>query len=200
MNKQAPLLIGITGGIGAGKSTVARIFHILGIPVYSADDRAKWLMVHNPDLKHQIITEFGNDAYQHDGSLNAQYLAGKVFSDPESTQKINSFVHPAVKTDFEQWACQQPVPYVLKEAALLFETGSYKDLDKIINVSAPLKVRVNRILTRDPHRSEKQINAIIDRQLPDEEKNELADFVVKNTENKMLIPQVLAIHKQLSKA
>lgn len=197
MNKPKPLLVGITGGIGAGKSTAAKIFNILGIPVYSADDRAKWLMANDKDLIAAITESFGDSSYNTDGSLNKIFLANEVFSDQEKTKTINGLVHPAVKNDFENWASKQSSPYVLKEAALLFETGSYKDLDKTINVSAPIKVRILRVLTRDPQRSEEQINAIIDRQLPDEQKNKLADFTIKNVDNKMLIPQVLKIHQSL---
>ncbi|MBS9522495.1 dephospho-CoA kinase [Litoribacter ruber] len=196
MSVNRPLLVGLTGGIGSGKSIVAKFFNVLGIPVYYADDRAKWLMSNDPELKNNIITTFGADSFTADGQLNRTYLAEKVFGDPEATKKINSLVHPAVKTDFENWAKHQNTPYVIKEAALLFETGSYKELDKIINVSSPLKLRVSRILLRD-QRSEAQINEIINRQLPDEEKNKLADFVIKNSENKMVIPQVLEIHQKL---
>lgn len=197
MKSHKPLLVGITGGIGSGKSTVARIFSILGIPIYYADERAKWLMANDPKLKKQIQDNFGSESYSEDGILNRSFLASMVFSDEEKVKTINSLVHPAVRLDFENWASSQTTPYVLKEAALLFETGSYKDLDKVINVSSPIKIRISRVLMRDPHRNEKQVNDIIDKQLPDEEKNKLADFIIKNTDNKMLIPQVLEIHNQL---
>jgi dephospho-CoA kinase len=197
MTRKNPLLIGLTGGIGSGKSTVAKIFSILGIPIYYADDRAKWLMAFDEELKQQILTHFGPESYSEDGSLNRSYLAGTVFSDEEKVRIINSLVHPAVKKDFEKWVGQQNSPYVLKEAALLFETGSYKELDKTINVSAPLKIRVSRVLMRDLHRTEKQVNDIIDKQIPDDEKNKKADYVIKNAENKLLIPQVLKIHGEL---
>jgi dephospho-CoA kinase len=124
-------------------------------------------------------------------------LASQVFSDEKKVKTINGLVHPAVKVDFEKWVNAQNTPYVLKEAALLFETGSYKDLDKVITVSSPIRIRISRVLMRDPYRNEKQVNDIIDKQLPDEEKNKLADFVIKNTDNKMLIPQILEIHRQL---
>jgi dephospho-CoA kinase len=199
MKNHKPFLVGITGGIGSGKSTVARIFSILGIPIYYADERAKWLMANDPELKKQILNNFGSESYSEEGVLNRAFLASKVFSDEEKVKIINALVHPAVGADFEKWAHDQNSPYVLKEAALLFETGSYKDLDKVINVSSPIKIRISRVLMRDPHRNEKQVNDIIDKQLPDEEKNKLADFVIKNTDNKMLIPQVLEIHKQLLK-
>lgn len=198
MNNPSPLLIGITGGIGAGKSTVANIFQTLGIPVYSADDRAKWLMVHSKELKEAITMAFGPEAYLPDGSLNRSYLANEVFSDPETTKKINDLVHPAVKTDFEDWAARQKSPYVLKEAALLFETGSYKGLHKVINVFAPNQTRLIRVMTRDPQRTKEQIMSIMDRQLSDEEKNKLADFTIDNSDNQKLIPQVLKIHQKLS--
>lgn len=190
-------MVGITGGIGSGKSTVCQIFQILGVPIYSADDRAKWLMANSASLKAEIIREFGSESYLPDGSVNRSFLAEKVFSDPEKVKKINALVHPAVGQDFKNWAGNSKAPYVLKEAALLFESGSAKELDFIINVSSPLKVRVARILMRDPHRSEDQIHHIIDQQLPDEEKNELADFVIKNADNKLLIPQVISIHEKL---
>ncbi len=197
MSKTRPLLIGITGGIGSGKSTVCRIFQILGIPIYSADDRAKWLMANDPELKAGISNAFGTESYLEDGRVNRAFLAEKVFSDPERVKQINALVHPVVGKDFQTWAENQNTSYILKEAALLFETDSYRALDKTINVSSPLKIRVARILMRDPHRSEGQINHIIDQQMPDDEKNEKADFVIKNTDNKLLIPQVLDIHHKL---
>ncbi|HCB47151.1 MAG TPA: dephospho-CoA kinase, partial [Algoriphagus sp.] len=138
-----PKLVGITGGIGSGKSTVAKIFEILGIPVYYADDKAKSLMNHDSELKEQIIQEFGEESYNSEGDLNRKYLASTVFSDPEKVKKINSLVHPAVGRDFETWASIQSTSYVLKEAALIFETGGEKKLDAVINVSSPLKIRVN---------------------------------------------------------
>lgn len=190
--------VGITGGIGSGKSTVCQLFKLLGIPVYSADDRAKALMAVDPTLKSQILEEFGEDSYLPNGGVNRAYLAQKVFSDPEKVKKINSFVHPAVAKDFKKWAEIQSAPYLIKEAALLFETGAAEELDRVINVSSPLKIRMARVLARDPHRKEDQVNQIINQQLPDEQKNERADFVIKNTDNKLLIPQVLEIHKKLS--
>jgi len=200
MKTDRPILIGLTGGIGSGKTTVSKIFAILGIPIYYADDRAKWLMVNNADLIAEIKHHFGNDSFFEDGSLNRVYLGEKVFKNADQTQLINSLVHPAVKLDFEQWTIQQHAPYVIKEAALLYETGSYQQLDKIINVSSPIKIRIARILMRDKHRTEDQLNEIIDKQWPDEEKNKLADFVIKNADNKLLIPQVLEIHSRLTAA
>jgi dephospho-CoA kinase len=191
------LKIGLTGGIGSGKSTAAKFFSILGVPIYYADDRAKWLMANDPDLVAEIIKTFGEESYLEDRTLNRKYLAEKVFGDQKQTLAINALVHPAVKKDFENWVYKQNTPYVIKEAALLFESGSYKELDKVINVSSPLKLRVARVLMRD-QRSEAQINEIINRQLPDEEKNKLADYVIKNNETKMVIPQILEIHEILN--
>jgi len=198
MKTDKPKLIGLTGGIGSGKTTVSKIFSILGIPIYYADDRAKWLMANNADLIAEIKHHFGQESFFENGSLNRVYLGEKVFKDTEQTQLINSLVHPAVKSDFEQWASDQKAPYVLKEAALLFETGSYLQLGKTINVSSPIKIRIARTLMRDAHRTEAQLNEIIDKQWPDEEKNKLADFVIKNSDNKLLIPQVLEIHAELT--
>ncbi|GHB51971.1 dephospho-CoA kinase [Mongoliitalea lutea] len=197
MKNNTPLNVGITGGIGSGKSTVAKIFTILGIPVYYADDRAKWLMAYDTKLKSAITANFGEESYLSDGTLNRAFLADQVFNDSEKTTRINNLVHPAVREDFEQWVNQQKSPYILKEAALLFETGSYEELDLVINVSSPLVIRMTRILLRDPHRTEAQVHAIIDKQLPDEQKNELAHFIIKNADNKLLIPQVLKIHDKI---
>lgn len=197
MTPTRPLKIGITGGIGAGKSTAAKIFSILGAPVYHADDRAKWLMTVDQTVKEAIINQFGPESYLPDGSINRALLAKTVFSDPHKISIINAIVHPAVAEDFMDWTSKQTAPYILKEAALIFETKGQQNLDYVINVSSPLRIRMNRILLRDPHRTEAQVNQIIDQQLPDEQKNELSDFTLKNTDNKLLIPQVISIHKKL---
>ncbi len=197
MGINRPIKVGITGGIGSGKSTVAQIFSILGIPVYYADDRAKWLMNHHTKLKNQLIESFGEESFLQTGELNRAYLAKTVFSDPEKVKKINQLVHPIVGEDFNSWTANQSTKYVLKEAALIFESGGDKLLDYVINVSAPLRIRISRVLMRDPNRSEEQINQIINQQLPDEVKNEQANFVIKNVDNKLLIPQVLKIHEKL---
>jgi len=197
MIDSSPLLVGLTGGIGSGKSTVAKIFQLLNVPIYYADDRAKWLMAKDERLKKKIITTFGDKAYQPDGSLNREYLAAEVFGDDQKVKTLNQLVHPAVREDFEIWVNTQTAPYVLKEAALIFETGADNEMDQVINVSSPLKIRIHRVLMRDPHRNEKQVNDIIDKQAPDDEKNSKSDFVIKNTDNKLLIPQVLQIHKKL---
>ena len=197
MSNSRPLLVGITGGIGSGKSTVCKLFTLLGVPVYTADDRAKWLMSHDTTLKEKILAAFGAESYHSTGELNRGYLAETVFSNPEKVTSLNALVHPAVGKDFALWVSQQNAPYLIKEAALLFETGAAKELDFVINISSPLRVRMARVLLRDPQRTEEQVNQIINQQLRDEEKNELADFSIKNSDNKLLLPQVIALHEQL---
>jgi dephospho-CoA kinase len=157
-------------------------------------------MANETELRNQISSTFGAAAYSSTGELNRSFLAESVFPNPEKIAELNALVHPAVRKDFEHWIAQQTAPYLIKEAALLFETGAAKELDYVINVSSPLRIRMARVLLRDPHRSEDQVNQIINQQLPDEEKNELADFCIKNTDNKLLIPQVLEVHAKLSDA
>lgn len=188
--------VGITGGIGSGKSTVCDIFRTLGIPVYEADTRAKHLMQYDLQLKRQIIENFGQESYQND-ELNRPYLAQKVFSNPEEVAKINALVHPAVGVDFKSWITNQDAPYVLKEAALLIESGSYKQLDFLINVFAPIDLRIERIKKRDPHRSISEINEIIDKQVSEERRSQLADAIINNDSQSMLIPQVMELHQRL---
>jgi len=193
-----PLLLGVTGGIGSGKSLVCRIFQVLGTPVYDSDLRAKQLMVEDEALIGQIKTAFGEQSYSN-GTLNRQYLAEKVFSDSEKLELLNSLVHPAVGRDFRIWVeGNSSHSYLLKEAALIFETGSNKSLDHTILVSAPQQLRIARVLGRDPHRNEEQVKAIISNQWVDEKRRPLADFEIVNDEKSMLIPQVLSIHSRFS--
>lgn len=191
------LKAGITGGIGSGKSTVCKIFEILGIPVYYADDRAKWLMENDPDLRKGLIELFGEAVFTETNQLNRPYIAQIAFHDPEILKQLNSLVHPAVGIDGFVWQeAQKDVPYTLKEAALLFESGSYQFLDKIITVTAPLDVRIRRVIDRD-HVSREAVEARISKQMPEEEKAKRSDFVIVNDGKKGLIRQVLAIHREL---
>ena len=193
------LKVGITGGMGSGKSTVCKIFETLGIPVYYADDRAKHLMLIDPNLKIKIISIFGPDAYQKDHKLNRKHISNIAFNTPEKLKKLNKAVHPVVKRDSELWhEAQKNGAYTLKEAALLFESGSYKDLDKIITVVTPLEVRIERLLKRDKTSREAILNRIKN-QLSDEEKMAKSDFIIYNDEKKGLINQVLTIHNELIK-
>lgn len=191
------LKVGVTGGIGSGKSTVCRIFKILGVPVYDSDSRARMLMNTHPDLKDKISHHFGKASYSEDGSLNRSYLADRVFSDADELEKLNALVHPAVKIDFDQWAAQQEADYVIKEAALLVETGSYRELDFLIVVTAPEEVRIDRILFRDDHRSVNQVKEILKKQYTDGEKIKYSDFLVNNDESHLIFPQILQIHTQI---
>lgn len=191
-----PLQIGITGGIGSGKSLVSRIFKLLGVPVYDADSRAKSIMTTDGILVSQIKKEFGVLSYRADGGVNREYLAEHVFNDPEKLKRLNALVHPRVGEDFIRWVTEQTSAYVLKEAALLFEARSNTALDKIIVVSAPEALRISRVLQRDKHRTEQQVRDIIRNQLNEEEKLKRADYILVNDDSKLLIPQVLELHQQ----
>ena len=190
--------IGITGGIGAGKSLICEVFQLLGIPNYPADYRAKWLQSNDPELKAKITHQFGEEAYFENGDLNRDYLSKEVFGDDEKLKLLNSLVHPAVGKDFEKWCIQHSdKPYILKEAALLFETGSYKQLDATINVHANQELRLKRTLERDPQRTKESVLAIMKKQFSDEKRMELADYVIYNDESRSVIRQVMEMHKEL---
>ena len=189
--------VGITGGIGAGKSIVSRIFQTLGISIYDADIRARQIMNNSQDVVMAVKDLFGEDSYA-SGELNRALVAQMAFHDPVKLEALNAIVHPAVAADFERWLHVQTGPYVLKEAALLFETGSYKELHGVIVVDAPESIRVRRVLQRDLHRDEKQIRAIMNKQMDSQQKIEMADYVITNDEKVPVIPQVLALHQRLS--
>ena len=194
--KKSPLKIGITGGIGSGKSLVCHMFAVLGVPIYDADSRAKYLMVHDPALVERIQGAFGAAAYQEDGSLDRQYLAQQVFHDQEKLSLLNSFVHPSVGKDYLLWHERQTTAaYTIKEAALMIESGSYQGLDRLITVSAPEAVRVARVLARDPQRDSAQVAAIITKQLSDAQRAEKADHVLINDGSQLLTTQVLHLHE-----
>ncbi len=199
MSAKKILKIGITGGIGSGKTTACHIFETLGIPVYYADDRAKALMTENADLVKSIKQLFGNDAYLPDGTLNRQHIADIAFHNPLKLNELNALVHPAVWLDGEKWhAAQTQAPYTLKEAALLFESGGNKLLDKIITVVAPVEIRIERVLLRGGGTMKRSdVEARIAKQLSDEEKIKQSDFVIYNDGSHLLMPQVVAIHRLL---
>jgi len=190
------LKVGITGGIGSGKTTVCRIFELLGIPVYYADTMAKDIMNRDPDLKEQVKHHFGSDIYDSKGLLNRQQLGNIVFNDQEKLQLLNSLVHPATIRDSEAWASRQQAPYVLKEAALLFESEAFHYLDKIIGVSAPQPLRLQRAMQRD-NASRNDILARMYKQMDETVKMRLCDYVIYNDEQQMVIPQVLKLHEEL---
>lgn len=188
-----PLKIGITGGIGSGKTLVSGIFEKLGAPTYNADDRAKWLMNNNPQIIKKVIDLFGPKAYINK-ELNRTLIAGQVFKDKSLLAQLNAIVHPIVFNDFDKWYDAQTFQYVLKEAALLFESESYKDLDAIITIDAPLDIRLKRASIRD-QKSEAEIKGRIKNQYPNEIKVKAADFVINNDGITPILPQVLQLHK-----
>lgn len=191
------LKVGITGGIGSGKTTVCRIFETLGIPVFYADQVAKEIMVKDLVLIEELKTAFGAESYSADGVLNNKYIAGIVFENKLELEKLNALVHPAVFRAFDQWEKNIPVtvPYTLKEAALLFESGSYRMCDINILVKAPLRLKIERVMKRDQV-SEMQILARMDKQFSDEQKEAMADHLIQNSEDQSLVKQVFELHKQ----
>ena len=185
--------VGITGGIGSGKSTVSNIFKVLGIPVFDADSAAKQLMQNDESLKENLQKEFGNDVYIN-GQLNKKYLAELVFKDTYKLEKLNAIVHPVAIEAGLQWAAKQTTAYIVKEAALLFEAGSGFNLDYIIGVFAPINLRIKRVMDRDAI-SKEEVVARIDKQIDETIKMKLCDFVIVNDEQQMVIPQVLQLHE-----
>jgi len=189
------LKIGLTGGIGSGKTTVAAIFETIGIPVYYADDAAKRLMNTNEELKEAILKNFGEASYKN-AELDRKYLAGIVFNNKEKLDLLNSLTHPVTIKDAADWMSRQTAPYVIKEAALLFESGAAELLDKVIGVYAPQHIRVQRVMQRDGLPAE-DVMKRISRQIDEEMKMKLCDFVITNNEQVLVIPQVLELHQKL---
>lgn len=190
-----PMKIGLTGGIGSGKTTVAKIFETLGIPVYYADDAAKKLMNEDVALKATIRKAFGEEVYIN-GKLNRSYLASVVFADKNKLSLLNQLVHPVTIADAERWMSEQKAPYAIKEAALLFESDAWVGLDKIIGVDAPEALRIQRTMQRDQVTKD-EVLARLQKQMNQQEKMERCDEVIINDEQTLLIPQVLAIHEKL---
>lgn len=189
--------VGITGGIGSGKTTCCLLFEELGIPVYYADSRAKQLMISNKALKKQIKELLGKKAYHNNGRPNRQYIASKIFNDKALLKKMNALVHPAVGMDVIGWAQAQKSSYVLYEAALLVENGSYKNFDHLIVVTCPKEERIRRVMKRDGSNKE-EVLARMKNQLPEKKKVAVADFIIDNSGEGQLKKQILDIHKQLS--
>ncbi|MFM1776097.1 MAG: hypothetical protein RJA53_1707 [Bacteroidota bacterium] len=187
------LKIGITGGIGAGKSTVAGIFKVLGVPVFDADATAKNILNTDPVLRDQIAATFGSETYKN-GLLDKKYLATLVFNNPDQLAKLNALVHPATIAAADKWASRfADRPYIIKEAALLFEAGTNVGLDYIIGVTAPVELRINRVMDRDQV-SREEVLSRMQHQLDDTEKMKRCNFVIDNNEASLVIPQVLALH------
>jgi dephospho-CoA kinase len=191
------MVIGLTGGIGSGKTTVSGLFEDLGVPVYNSDEEAKRLMQSSEKLKRAIIKLLGKKSYKKD-TLNRSYIAQLVFNDKELLAALNALVHPAVKKDFKKWLRKKNVPYVIQEAAILFENGSYKEYDKLILVKAPKRIRLKRLKARDGS-SEEDILARMKNQWSDTKKAKLSDFVIENIDLDKTKSRVRRIHRQLIK-
>ncbi|MBW0178203.1 dephospho-CoA kinase [Sediminibacterium sp.] len=188
------LKIGLTGGIGSGKSTVAGIFRVLGIPVFDADANTRSLMETDSELQTGILSLFGDKAYE-DGKLNRKWIADIVFNDPFQLEKLNALVHPATIAAAESWADRQTASYVIKEAALFFEAGSSEGMDYIIGVYAPQHLRINRVMKRDGV-SREEVLSRMNKQIQEEIKMRLCDFVILNDDQHLVIPQVLQLHEK----
>ncbi|MGZ5219274.1 MAG: dephospho-CoA kinase [Chitinophagaceae bacterium] len=189
------LRAGLTGGIGSGKSTVAKIFEVLGIPVYYADDAAKRLMNEDEELKNSILSHFGKESYINN-QLNRRYIASVVFNKNEKLELLNFLTHPATIRDANQWMKRQTSPYIIKEAALIFESGSAEFLDHVIGVFTPVPLRIQRIMQRDKI-TEEEVRQRMNRQIDEEIKMRLCDTVLINDEQQLLVPQVLQLHEKL---
>lgn len=193
------LKVGVTGGIGSGKTTVCQVFKALGISVYNADIEAKNLML-SEAVKLPLIEKFGTETYHKDGSLNRAHLSSIVFNDKGKLAYLNSIVHPAVFKHFDDWVlAHNNEPYIIKEAALMFESESYKSLDKVITVSAPKELRIQRVLSRDDV-SKEDIEKRIANQFSEEKRQELADYIIYNDDNQLVIPQIMELHETFLKS
>ncbi len=188
--------VGITGNIGSGKTLSSMVFNKLGIPVFEADQQAKALYMEQ-EIKAKMSVRFGDQIYFSNGQLNKKKLADILFNDPKAVSFVNNLIHPAVRQKFSSWVDQQTnCPYILYEAAILFETGYYKQLDYNILVVAPAEIRIKRVMERD-HVGLDAVKKRMQYQWSDEQKKELSDFIIKNDNENLLIPQVLAIHRNL---
>ncbi len=190
------LKIGITGGIGSGKTTVCRLFEIMGVPVYYSDEVSKELLRSDAEVKAFVINAFGDTIIDQHGAVDRKKLAAIVFNNKFELDKLNAILHPAVALHFVNWLTKQTSDYILKETAILFESGAYKNLDQVIAVVAPLELKISRSIKRDGV-SKDAILARIQNQLNDEEKIKRSSFVIYNDEAQLLMPQVLMIHQQL---
>lgn len=189
------MIVGLTGGIGSGKTTVAKLFETMGCVIYNSDEAAKQVY-YLPNVKQQVIDLLGKEAYLNANVIDKNYISKQVFSNTEALHQLNAIIHPAVKQDFIQFQARYPSSIIIKESAILFETGIYKDLDKTILVTAPMDVKVERIKKRNAS-TEEEIKKRIEAQWTDEQKIALADFVILNDDSKALIPQVIVIIQKL---
>ena len=190
--------VGVTGGIGSGKTMVCSVFEHLGIPVYSSDNRARVLMEQSPEVRKPIIDLLGKKAY-HAGKLNKQLLTRRLFDDPDLREKINRIVHPVVFEDFLAWSEKyRGKHYVIQEAAIIFESGADHFLDQVINVYAPVRIRIDRLVKRDRSNA-REIRKKMKSQMSEKERRQRADYTLVNDGKRMILPQILKIHKDLMK-
>ena len=190
--------VGLTGGIGSGKTTIANLFALhFSIPIYIADTKAKELVANNKQLQQEIVTLLGEEAFV-EGRYNTAFVAQEVFSNKDKLDKLNAIIHPYVQQDFLQWKQSQQAPYVIKEAAILFESGSYRDCDFIIMVTAPLEERIERVMLRDKIDRE-TVEKRIKNQWNDEKKIELSTFVIENREIDKNLDKIEIIHSKIVK-
>jgi dephospho-CoA kinase len=192
-------LIGITGGIGSGKTTMASVFKLLGVPVYDSDYRAKLLMNTNPELKKKIVMHFGSKVLNDDKTINNRYLASRVFQDRSELDILNRLVHPAVAQDFTAWTSLQQSELVMQEAALIFESGFDKNLDAVIVVDAPQELRIQRVMVRN-RMSRAEVESRIGNQLDESELRSKANWIIYNDEKQLVIPQILSILEKIKSA
>ncbi|HIA11477.1 MAG TPA: dephospho-CoA kinase [Flavobacteriales bacterium] len=190
------LKVGITGGIGSGKTTVAKVFSTLGIAVYNADERARSITATDPEVREKIVTLFGAEVFNVKNALNRAKLAEVVFSDAEALEKLNAIVHPRVRIDFGKWIAEQTSEYIIKEAAILIENGTHKELDALILVTADKEERIERVMKRDGVNRELVVQRM-NNQMDDKDKQEFATYTIDNDDNQLVIQQVLEIHEDL---
>lgn len=195
--KETKLLVGVTGGIGSGKSTVCKIFEILGLPVYYSDDRAKTLMNSSNELRTSVKEILGEQAYK-DGEINKPFVSRQIFESEDLRSQINLVVHQKVREDFAAWSIQSKSTILLNEAALIFENDSFRNMDYVINVNCNRELRIKRTLKRDQNRTRDEVMRIINTQWSDEERTAKADFNIANDETQMLMPQVIEIFSILT--
>jgi len=189
------LKVGITGGIGSGKTWVCRVFQHLGVPLFNADEEVKNLYQTDETLKGLLITEFGNSAYTPSGDFNKAFFR-EILVDSNKRESLNQIVHPLVFKRFEEWSSEQKSPYVIKEAAILFESGADKTVDKSIGVFAPLEIRMERVIARD-NRTREEIQTIMNMQLSDDALKSKVDYTIINDNERSVIDQVRALHQVL---
>ncbi len=190
------LKIGITGGIGSGKTTICKFFELLGVPVYYADDVSKELLHSDPEIKEKMLSVFGNEILDDHQQISRKKIAERVFNNEKELKQLNAIIHPAVALHFEEWLLQYATyPYIIKEAAILFESGAYRQLDKIISIVAPVEQRIRRVVKRDGT-SDEEVKKRMLAQLSDEERIARSQFIIENNGMQLVIPQVLKLHNK----